>query len=327
VIVRLHGSAGQIAFHDPHESSPLHANLCQFIETLLLPRATSLITYSRQNQIYWSDQLMRNVEFCNPPISVQLDGISLADRFFTGRGLVVGRVQKWKGPDTLCLALQELGKDAPYIDWIGRSVNSEVAGISYSAILEKRFPRIWGVKILWHPPEPPARIAQRQLTSDFVIVSSDWDVFNYTAAEAMARGCVLICSTGAGAADLIVHGVNGFVFQAGDYRGLAAVIREVLSLTPSQSAHIGLSAYQTISSCLHPDHVASITIEQYAQALKYGPPRYPQIDTIRLPLTPVFAGPTPFSVLDRNLARLELKLLLRHCAVRCAKKFRHFFSK
>ena len=56
-----------------------------------------------------------------------------------------------------------------------------------------------------------------------VLVPSTWDVFNLVAAEAMAMGRVVVISDCAGAADLVQHGVSGFVFPKGDAAALAGI--------------------------------------------------------------------------------------------------------
>ena len=71
---------------------------------------------------------------------------------------------------------------------------------------------------------PPATI--RAL---FNLVPSLWDVFNFTAIEAMASGRPTIVSDGAGASELIEDGANGFVFRSGDANALATAIERLIT--------------------------------------------------------------------------------------------------
>ena len=132
------------------------------------------------------------------------------------RGLVVGRVQRWKGPEILCAALQRLGTRAPAVDWVGRDTAWGARESSTATHLSRAFPSVWGQRINHCLPEAPQEIARRQATALFNLVPSTWDVFNFTAVEAMASGRPTIVSTGAGASELIEDQVNGYLFAAGD---------------------------------------------------------------------------------------------------------------
>ncbi|MEB3214305.1 MAG: glycosyltransferase, partial [Leptolyngbyaceae bacterium] len=325
LVVRFHGSDGQIAYHDPDSCSPLFASLCQLIESALLPRAALRVTYSQSNQRAWSSQLLRNVEFCPP--SLCLDAIHDSSIPSNTRGLVVGRVQKWKGPDTLCRALQLLGTEAPFVDWIGRSVNTTPTGQSYVAHLKKSFPDVWGSRICHLPPETPIQIKQRQSHAGFVLVPSEWDVFNFTAAEAMGRQSVVICSTGAGASELIDHGVNGFLFDAGDAQNLAAVIQQVQALSSEQRSVIGRRARTRVAEMLDPNEIARITIEQFTSAMHASNAPVSDQDLLRAILSPANTTVNASSAMLRSLASIDLKILLQHIAFRLGHKVLNGFRR
>jgi hypothetical protein len=90
----------------------------------------------------------------------------------------------------------------------------------------------------------------------FVVVPSDWDVFNFTAAEAMSEGCLVVCSDGAGARDLIDAGETGFTFRAGDAQDLADCIRTAMELEPSVAKSVGARARAAVNARLDADVVA-----------------------------------------------------------------------
>ena len=218
LVIRLHASDGQIAQHDPDSCPPLFGSLCQLIESALLPRAASLITYSHLNKNAWEKSLNCPVHYCPPPLPVEPSQASWKP--CTEHGLVIGRVQEWKGPRTLCEALGGLGDNAPCIDWYGRVIISQRSGVPLDIQLMRDYPGIWGHRIIHYAPVAPSLIIEKQREASFFLVPSDWDVFNYTAAEAMASGCPVICSEGAGASELIQHGQNGFLFNAIDSASL-----------------------------------------------------------------------------------------------------------
>ena len=59
---------------------------------------------------------------------------------------------------------------------------------------------------------------------DLYISASAYDTFSITAAEAMASGAVPIVTSTTGIAELISHGINGFIIEYGDSAQLCSVI-------------------------------------------------------------------------------------------------------
>jgi hypothetical protein len=106
-------------------------------------------------------------------------------------------------------------------------------------------------------------VVRRQRAAKFVVVPSIWDVFNYTAAEAMRAGSVVICSEGAGAADLIEHGTNGFKVPEEEPEALAEVIGRVAALPSANRKKIGEKGRKTVERKLDPERVARRRIRAY----------------------------------------------------------------
>jgi hypothetical protein len=98
-------------------------------------------------------------------------------------------------------------------------------------------------------------------------VPSTWDVFNFTAVEAMASGRPTIISTGAGAHELIEDGQNGYVFPSGNAEGLASTIDRVLAASPAQQAEIGRAAQATIRRELDPPTIAAQRVAAYRSTI------------------------------------------------------------
>jgi glycosyltransferase involved in cell wall biosynthesis len=314
VVVRLHASIGQIARYDPQQGFALTDALVQLIEARLLMNANELVTYGEGNRDWWHRHLGRDVARRFPPL--HLPTLSLAAQPLTQHALVAGRIQTWKGPRTLCRALDTLGTQAPIVEWIGNTCPS-LNGISTADMLAKEFPAIWGTRILPCPPLPPPLLAVRQSAARFVVVPSDWDVFNYTAAEAMSLGAIVVCSDGAGAAELIRPGVNGFTFPAGDHVALAERVRAVLALSPKDQADISAAARETIASTLSPDEVAAHEIASFPKI----PPRTSSVlpdPTIEGLITPAsHTASTIFSALATGgLSRIPLLQLVKYVGLR-----------
>ena len=153
------------------------------------------------------------------------------------------------------------------VDWVGRDTAWGTRGASSAAHLTSAYPEIWGRKVIQHPQVKPAEVAVRQGAAMFNLIPSTWDVFNFTAVEAMASGRPTIVSSGAGASELIEDGRNGFLFPAGDADALAAVLDRVLSESPERLAEIGRAAQLTVCSALDPEKIAKERITAYQAAI------------------------------------------------------------
>ena len=226
LIIQCHGSIGQIADHDPVAGEETENLIVRLIERGVLSVASAIQTYSRTNAAFWRAETGQDVAMIRPawssPSSPKVHEVD-------DRGLVVGRLQRWKGSAVLCEALRRLGSSAPSVDWFGRDTVWGERDHYTSEHLARTFPLVWGTKFFHYRQISPVEVARRQARALFNIVPSTWDVFNFTAVEAMASGRPTIVSTGAGASELIEDGVNGFLFAKEDADALAEAIERVVS--------------------------------------------------------------------------------------------------
>jgi len=273
VVVQCHGSVGQMVAHDPVIGNDAQNVAVRLLESAILSRARTVQTYSLANAEFWHRETGADASVIRPAWTAPSGRI---DEPYSGRGLVAGRLQKWKGPQILCEALRLLGDKAPTVEWIGRDMVWETRNQSASAHLLRAYPEIFGTKIIHLPTESPSRIADRQAKSLFNLVPSTWDVFNFTVIEGMASGRPTIVSTGAGASELVEDGVNGFVFPAGDAAALADALRRVIALGPAEAREIGGNAIQTVGRELEPGAIAERRIAAYRASTENfasNPPR------------------------------------------------------
>jgi glycosyltransferase involved in cell wall biosynthesis len=264
LIVQCHGSAGQISVYDPVEGEESCSITTRLLERSCMAVAQQVQTYSRANAAFWREETSREIDTI-PPVWSRKQQSDFPSP--SGRGLVIGRVQRWKGPQVVCEALKRLGDRAPVIDWVGRDTVWGVRKSSSAARLCADYPEIWGRKIIQHPQIKPAEVAIRQQAALFNVIPSTWDVFNFTVVEAMSSGRPTIVSTGAGASELIEDGVNGFLFPAGDAGTLATVLDRVLSESPERLAEIGRAAQETVRYALDPQRIAQQRVAAYQVAI------------------------------------------------------------
>jgi hypothetical protein len=97
----------------------------------------------------------------------------------------------------------------------------------------------------------------------FAIVPSTWDVFNFTAVEAMAAGKVVVCSRGAGAHELIDQGDSGLLCEAADEQSLAEAVSRATALASPEAHRMGHNARSVVRDKLDPAAAARAHIASY----------------------------------------------------------------
>jgi glycosyltransferase involved in cell wall biosynthesis len=314
VLVQLHGSNGQLLTHDPIAGEELQASVSRLLETSLLGRADELQSYGGPNAREWSGLLGREVAHlwpawrsaAEPPPAALPDGLD---------GLVVARVQTWKGPAVLCEALRQLGPDAPTVGWVGADTHYRQAGRWYGDYLAATYPDVWGRKVIPLGRRSPAETAALQAAARFVVVPSTWDVFNLAAVEAMGQGRVVVCSEGAGAAELIRDGETGFRCAAGDAAALSDRLRRVRELGDAGRRRVGEAARAAVAEALDPERVAGQRLSRYeALAKRQSRPALPTRFDL---LGPEQVGGDPLAFLDG----VPLRRLVRHAMRRAFDRF------
>jgi glycosyltransferase involved in cell wall biosynthesis len=314
-VVQLHGSVGQISIHDPIVGEEAQDSLERLIERGVMGKAQAIQAFSQANADFWRRQTGREISMIRPAWQAH----TMAQSSAVGeRGLVVGRVQAWKGPHVLCEALRLLGDRAPDIDWIGRDTAFKARGRTTSEHLSITFPDIWGPKIHWHAQIDPNAVARAQSQALFNLIPSTWDTFNFTVIEAMASGRPVICSKGAGASELIENGVHGFVFEAGNATSLASAIDQTLNCPRQRLFEIGHAARNLVDSELEPDKIAAKRIQEYKKIIDEFTAR-PETgdDWLHLACKPAKSDiDTDMSFLDH----LPLKSILQYSGQRALRK-------
>jgi glycosyltransferase involved in cell wall biosynthesis len=314
-IVQLHGSAGQIDLHDPMPGEEIQGVLLRLLERVALPQhGVYPQALSTANAKAWEQQTGKPVARLLPGWRPMESSAEPAPA--TERGLVLARLQKWKGPDVLCEALRLLGPEAPLVDWVGRDMASAARGVSMSEDLQARYPDIWGRSLRHSGQRSGAEALQLQKAAAFAVVPSLWDTFNYTCVEAMAAGTPVICSTGAGASELIVDGENGFVFESGNPQALAGAMQKLLSVGSLGMKAIGSAGKETVLRALDPQANAELRVAAYQAAASGGRAALAPDDWLRLAAAPLPGATESLDYLDL----IPLRDLVSHTARRSLRK-------
>ncbi|WP_418276187.1 glycosyltransferase [Isoptericola jiangsuensis] len=110
------------------------------------------------------------------------------------------------------------------------------------ATLAARAAQVPGVVLRGYEPKASARFAQ----ASFMLLTSRSEGFPLVFAEAMARGCLPIAyDIRYGPADIVDHGVNGFLVPSGDIETLAATITRLLEMDEDEVVRMREAATAT----------------------------------------------------------------------------------
>ncbi|MGH8442678.1 MAG: glycosyltransferase family 4 protein [Nevskiaceae bacterium] len=312
-VVQAHGSAGQIAANDPRPGAIVFESWLREVERRLLGRAAAVHCYAPANREYWSSRIATPVQYL-PPAQPIAPAPALAQDRETGY-LVLARVQRWKGPAVLAEALG-LAKTAAPVRWIGRVVEDpQSPGTDMLSSLRRRYPEQWGGRIRHEATLPWDRVQSELQRAGALIVPSDWDVLNFTLVEAMAGGCPVIASTGAGASHLIEDGRNGLCFAAGDARALGGALARFEALTGKQRVALGEAGRETVKGQLDPVRVAERHLAALREVAARPTPHVASDDLLEA-LRPRAGQPGTWTFLSQFPARALGREILRRARQR-----------
>lgn len=314
-ITQMHGSQGQIETFDPRLGLELQSDILRLIESNIFSASGALFTYSSSNKLFWETQLNRQVSYAPPPF--KLGPLNTSDLKHNGFGLVIARIQHWKGPIVLCEALRRLKEDAPEILWIGRDTSYQENKRSMSEYLKKQYPDIWGIKIKPLGQLPHETVQEYIASAGFGIVPSLWDVFNFTCPELMSQMKPVICSRGAGASDLISDGQNGFLFDPNKPEGLANAILRLRNTSADDLGRIGNRARETVANILDPAKFIESRLQLYGDLLTERKEKMPISPWLAKFLSPSDCNENFAKILDQ----VPLRNISRYLISRCFAKY------
>lgn len=328
-IVQLHGSNGQISLHDPIRGNELESAITRLIEAAALPLAHAVQASAMANQRAWreaagvqSEQMLPALDVSDRRIPWSSDltqNVTVTDPVFR----VFGRLQRWKGAETMALALRLRAQKATCVEWFGVDMPFEHSNWSTARQLEAAYPDVFGSSLIWKPQVSQSEVYSLQSKALCNVIPSVWDVFNFTVVEAMASGRPVICSRGAGASELIESGVSGLLFDAGDAEGLADALAQVQAMPEFERLRMAESALGVVRHRLDPGRSAQLRIEAYQAAIaKWHHPRTVLPRWVFDAVSPETGHPVdPWPVLDG----LPLRGLAHYLGQRIKKRIRRNF--
>lgn len=184
------------------------------------------------------------------------------------KGLVVGRLQNWKGAEVLCQAMR-LAPEIE-IEWVGGDTAWGTTRMKASEYLAANYPDVFGKKLHWLGRLDREKVAEKMQAAGFLVVPSLWDVFNLTVAEGLEAGLPVICSKAAGAEMLIEDGISGFLFDPAKPEGLAAHLKQILEMSALERNEMEHKAQEAVKTHLNEEKILNHLESSYCDAIKRG---------------------------------------------------------
>ncbi|MEM7070962.1 MAG: glycosyltransferase [Pseudomonadota bacterium] len=178
--------------------------------------------------------------------------------------LMPGRLTRWKGQKILIDAIAKLPHPRPLCLIIGAHQGREKYYHELEQyIVEKKL--VDDVHIF----EPPASIPVAMMLSDIVVSASiDPEAFGRVSAEAMMMGRMIVAPNHGAACEQIDHHQNGFLFAPSNSDSLAAILKQVLMLSPERRMQISQHARQKALRLFSRDLMQNKTLDLYHQLLE-----------------------------------------------------------
>lgn len=305
-LVMCHGSHGQVKYHTRKSQTALQKFISS-LEVISIGLADEIGCYSPLNAEDWERFIGRKPRFITAPYSFANNNLPEKSYCTTNIGIVVGRLNNWKGIFELIEALNLCVRRGVNVKirWIGRDQAAQLESIkSVKSSLQARYPSLWGKYFLWEEFMTPEETRRAQLNADFAIVPSRWDTFNYTAIEAMSQGTPLIISTGAGASYLCKNMENGIVVPPKDVNTLADAIATLQDATLREQ--LGKQGRATVEREFTADKIVAEHIEAYQAAISRHSYRkeHPYNCSVMAPFTSQWQRSLKVSGIIKQAARL-----------------------
>lgn len=146
--------------------------------------------------------------------------------------IFVGQLIERKGLDLLLEALQPLLADHPELHMAVVGSGNESKALQHKADALRM-----AEQVKFEGAVSSDMIQSRIAMADVLVLPSRWDGWGMVVNEALSVGVPVIVSDRCGAADLIQHGINGFIFRSGDVDDLRRCLRR---FADDLDAHTGM---------------------------------------------------------------------------------------
>lgn len=186
--------------------------------------------------------------------------------------LCVGRFDFVKGADVVLRAFSRALDQRPSLSLVMAGPDSGLAQPDGSMLHLDEFmvreisPKA-RARIRFVGQQSPNELAELRLRSAISLVGSRFEVFSYTAAEAMAVGMPLLATSTFGPNEMLRDWVEGRLVPADDAGAMAEAIVSMVS-DPAALSKMGCAAYSRAAGWLSPERIARESAEVYREVLR-----------------------------------------------------------
>lgn len=136
--------------------------------------------------------------------------------------VTIARLTPWKGIDGIIRAFSLVRQGAPNARLVVVGDGPERQRLEAQA-------EALGDAVAFVGAQPPEKVQGYLRAADVFVLFSTYEGLPHTVLEAMQAGTPVVVSDAGGNTEVVTDGVNGWVVRAGDERGLAQALIEVLS--------------------------------------------------------------------------------------------------
>lgn len=200
---------------------------------------SSLVEKSIKNNIKFNDNIFL---VGNPIENKNLTTISRPSN--STKILYLSRLDKEKGTDILFKALANVNGPFELIIIGDGSLTIELKQLSHSLGISEK------IKWLGWQENPWAKVSE----VSFTVISSPSEGFSLSTAESLIRGIPVVSTRCGGPEDMIIHGINGYLYDIDDYIGLSKILNNIINKTsplPSKKTCIESIQKYTVNNVIN----------------------------------------------------------------------------
>jgi glycosyltransferase involved in cell wall biosynthesis len=242
--------------------------LIERLEKTAFRHADGLISHSPQSQLDMHAHTSKNIYLACIPILPEKNEWEKRPEIIPSKGLVVGSLQKLKGPEILCKALKDerIQNSNLEVVWAGSDNFDHETGKSMSEKLEEQYPTVWGKKLQWENMPDDKKLDQLYNEAAFIIIPTIWESFNVISIEAAFHRKPVIITEKTGSSFLFTNGHNALIIPSGNEKALADAIL-ALAMSASTCRKMGEAAYHDIALTLTPKKIITERIAIYKEII------------------------------------------------------------
>lgn len=268
VLISGHGAFFQYKDYNRHKENE-QSKLIEKLEKISFLHADGIISHSPQSRKDILHYTSRPVYIAAIPITLENLSNNKISHTKKSFALVVGSLQRLKGPEILCKALRDerIKKNDFFVIWAGTDNYNQTNGRLMSETLTEEYPDIWNNKVIWENTPDDNRLHQLYNDSAFIIIPTVWESYNVISVEAAFHSKPVIITDKTGSSFLFTHEKNALIIPANDEKALTEAMIHLWS-SPEYCRTMGRAAYEEIALPLSPERIISERIKFYNDSIR-----------------------------------------------------------